>query len=131
MSQETKNNPKDLGSKKIDNHQKNEGFSGENLPNNYNPGSRFLNPETEKDEDGNKELQKRARDINEGKAVPVSQSDKTVNDKGEVIDKNRGTKNETEDKETAENRDFNSDIEKNRYPVSHPENKRDRGNTEQ
>lgn len=123
--------PKDLGSKKIFNHEKesekNEGFSGENLPKNYDPSTTKLKTELEKDKDGDMETLKRARDVDEKQAPPVSLDDKTQND-GEVIKKNRGTANEAEDIETAENRDFNSDIEKDRYPASHPENKRSRGN---
>ena len=44
--------PKDLGSKKINNQEKfsekNEGFSGENLPKNYDPSSDKLKMELEK-----------------------------------------------------------------------------------
>lgn len=132
MTQGGTDDPKDLGSKKMNNREKlspkNEGFSGENLPNNYNPSKGKLKPEVEKDEEGNMEVQKRARDVDEENAVPVSQSDKTTRDDGKVIDKSRGTANEAEDMETAENRDFNSDTEEDRYPPSHPENKRNRGN---
>ncbi len=123
--------PKDLGSKKINNEEKqshkNEGFSGENLPKNYDPSKSRLKSEIEKDEEGNTETVKRARDVDEKKAAPVSESSKT-NNNGDVVDKNRGTKNEAEDMETARNRDFNSDIEEDRYPASHPDNKKDRGN---
>ena len=127
--------PKDLGSKKINNQEKtsekNEGFSGENLPKNYNPSSNKLKPEVEKDEEGNMEIQQRARDVDEKKAPPVdSQSDDTLTDNGRLINKSRGTANEKEEMKTAENRDFNNDIEEDRYPPSHPENKRDRGNME-
>lgn len=125
--------PKDLGSKKIDNQekasQKNEGFSGENLPKNYDPSKDKLKTEIEKDKDGDIDTVKRARDVDEKQASPVSESDKTTSEEG-VIDKNRGTKNEAEDMETAENRDFNSDIEEDRYPASHPENKKVRGNSD-
>lgn len=121
--------PKDLGSKKINNEEKqspkNEGFSGENLPKNYDPSKSRLKPEMETDEEGNTETVKRARDVDEKKAPPVSESDKT-NSNGNVVDKNRGTKNEAENMETAENRDFNSDTEEERYPASHPENDRKR-----
>lgn len=125
--------PKDLGSKKIDNQekasQKNEGFSGENLPKNYDPSKDKLKTEVEKDKDGDIDTVKRARDVDEKQASPVSESDKTTSREG-VIDKNRGTKNQAEDMETAENRDFNSDIEEDRYPASHPENKKVRGNSD-
>lgn len=124
--------PKDLGSKKIDNSEKqgelNEGFSGENLPKNYDPSSNKLKPEIDKDKDGNAEIVHRARDVDEKQAPPVSISDKTTRDDGTIIDKNRGTANEKEDNKTAENRDFNSDLDEERYPPSHPENKKNRGN---
>jgi hypothetical protein len=124
--------PKDLGSKKINNQEKtsekNEGFSGENLPNNYNPKEGKLKAEFEKDEEGNLEIQKRARDTDEKQAPPVSSSGTTTRDDGTEVSKSRGTANESEDTETAENRDFNSDTEENRYPASHPDNKKQRGN---
>lgn len=124
--------PKDLGSKKMNNQEKqsekNEGFSGENLPKNYDPSSNKLKPELDKDTDGNTETVKRARDVDEKKAAPISQSDKTTRNDGTVVSKSRGTANDAEDRETAENRDFNSDTDKNRYPASHPDNKKHRGN---
>jgi hypothetical protein len=123
--------PKDLGSKKMNNQEKlsnrNEGFSGENLPKNYNPAADKLKTELDKDKSGSLKTVKRARDVDEKKAPPVSTGDDTTRD-GEVITKNRGTKNDAEDIKTAENRDFNSDVEKNRYPTSHPDNKKQRGN---
>ena len=125
--------PKDLGSKKINNEEKasdkNEGFSGDNLPKNYDPSADKLKAELEKKKDGSTETEHRARDVDEKKAPSVSTSDKTTNSEGETVSKSRGTKNEAEDIETAENRDFNSDLDKNRYPGSHPDNKTIRGNT--
>ena len=48
--------PKDLGDKKINNAEKNspknEGFSGENLPKNYDPSKEELHAELEKRKDG-------------------------------------------------------------------------------
>lgn len=125
--------PKDLGDKKMNNQQKtsdnNEGFSGENLPKNYDPSADKLKTELEKKKDGSTETEHRARDTDEKKAPPVSSSSsKTTRDDGEVVDKSRGTKNEEEDMETAENRDFNSDTEEDRYPAGHPDNKKQRGN---
>src|SRR5690606_7770894 len=123
--------PKDLGSKKINNQEKqgslNEGFSGENLPGNYDPSNK-LKTELDKDEQGEVHPVKRARDVNEKQAPTVSTGDKTTRDDGTVIDKNRGTDNEEEDIETAENRYFNSDLNEKRYPPSHPDNKKHRGN---
>jgi hypothetical protein len=125
--------PKDLGSKKINNQEKqselNEGFSGENLPKNYDPSTNKLKPEIEKDKAGNIKTVKRARDVDEKSAPPVSSTtDKTTRNDGKVVSKSRGTTSEKEDIETAENRDFNSDTEKERYPASHPDNKQNSGN---
>ena len=111
--------PKDLGSKKWNNEEKeskkNEGFSGENLPKNYNPSKDKMTSEVEKDEEGTIDTVKRARDVNEKKAAPVSEISDKATRNGETVDKSRGTKNEDEAMETAKNRDFNSDIEKDRY----------------
>lgn len=126
--------PKDLGSKKIGNQQKkssvNEGFSGENLPKNYAPSKDKLKTELEKRADGKEVTQQRARDTDEKNAPAVdSNQAATTRDDGAVVSKSRGTHNEAEDMETAENRDFNSDTEEDRYPANHPDNKKVRGNT--
>ncbi|MHA3786761.1 hypothetical protein ACX0HA_01020 [Flavobacterium hauense] len=124
--------PKDLGSKKMNNQEKeskpNEGFSGENLPKNYDPSKDKLKTELDKDTDGSTVTVKRARDVDEKKAPPVSDSGKTTRDDGAVISKNRGTASEKEEIETAENRDFNSDTTKKDYPESYPDNDKHRGN---
>lgn len=124
--------PKDLGSKKIFNHEKfsekNEGFSGDKLPKNYDPGKDKLKMELEKDKEGELHTEKRARDVDEKKAPHVdSLSDNTQSDEA-LISKSRGTETEAEAIETAENRDFNSDIDEDRYPPEHPENRKSRGN---
>jgi len=125
--------PKDLGDKKINNQQKqsekNEGFSGDNLPKNYDPSSDKLKAELEKKKNGSAETEQRARDVDEKKAPTVNEADETRRDDGEVVSKSRGTANEAEDIETAENRDFNNDTEKGRYNNSNPDNKVNRGNT--
>ena len=125
--------PKDLGDKKINNQEieseKNEGFSGENLPKNYDPSADKLKTELDKKKDGSVETEQRARDVDEKKAPPVSQDSKTTRDDGEVVSKSRGTANQAEDIESAENRDFNNDTEKGRYDNSNPDNKVNRGNT--
>jgi hypothetical protein len=126
--------PKDLGDKKINNQQKqgdlNEGFSGENLPKNYDPSKDKLKTEVEKRADGTAITEQRARDTNEKKAPAVDSTEgKTEDAEGNVVSKSRGTSNEAEDMETAENRDFNSDTEEDRYPANHPDNKKVRGNT--
>ena len=126
--------PKDLGDKKINNQQKdasvNEGFSGENLPKNYDPSKDKLDTELEKKKDGTTVTEQRARDVEEKKAPAVdSLASDTTDDEGDIVNKSRGTKNEKEDIETAENRDFNSDTEKDRYDNDNPENRKHRGNT--
>jgi hypothetical protein len=125
--------PKDLGSKKIFDQEKegepNEGFSGENLPKNYDPSADKLKTELDKKKDGETVTVKRARDVDEKQAPPVSQSDDTIRDDGAVVSKSRGTANENEDMETAENRDFNSDTDEKRYDASNPDNHKHRGNT--
>jgi hypothetical protein len=111
--------PKDLGSKKIGNAEKtsdvNEGFSGENLPKNYDPSKDKLDTELEKKKDGTTVTQQRARDVDEKNAPAVdSLEDDTTRADGKTINKSRGTAGEKEEMETAENRDFNSDTEKSR-----------------
>lgn len=123
--------PKDLGAKKINNQEKtsgvNEGFSGDNLPRNYDPSTDKMKEEIEKDTDGNQETVKRNRDIDEKQATPVSENDRAESD-GRIVDKSRGTQNEAENMETAENRDFNNDLDEDRYDKDNPENERSRGN---
>ncbi len=113
---------KDLGSKKINNEQnRNEGFSGENLDNEYNSASEKLTPEIETDKDGNKKVVERARN-----------SENTTNDPERNWNENeslsRGVTTEDLAKKTVENKDRNSDITANRYPNSDPDNHKNRGN---
>jgi hypothetical protein len=58
-------------------------------------------------------------------------------DRGSVISNdanldttNRGVSTEEQEKKTVENKDRNSDITTNRYPNSHPDNHKNRGNME-
>lgn len=98
---------KDLGNKKINNEQKhNEGFSGENLPEDYNPAPQKLQQELETDKNGDAGTVARARDTG-------------------------GNETGLEDNQTqkaVENKDRNSDLASNRYPADHPENQHNRGN---
>lgn len=102
---------KDIGNKKWNGEQEkqkgeiNEGFSGKNLPDDYNPSKGKLKMEIEKDAEGNTDIVKRARPNMETK------TDETL-----------------KNKKNPENRDKNSDIDPNRYPSSHPDNKKSRGN---
>ena len=111
---------KDLGSKKMNNEQQlNEGFSGENMPDDNYPTTPKLNPELEKDRDGNSEIVERARDVNKN----IEDSKASGNDPG-------NTKSIQQNEKTVENKDRNSDIASDRYPNSHPENHKNRGNME-
>ena len=103
----------DLENKKINNEQKvNEGFSGENLPDDYNPAAKKLQQETETDKEGNAKTVDRARRTEQ----PPAPNDSGVDD------------NQT--RKSVENKDRNSDIADNRYPNSHPDNQHNRGNIE-
>jgi len=101
------------GKRKIDNHEKpapiNEGFRGENLPENYDPSSAKQETEVEKDKHGNKHVVKRSRDVEENEAKNVDSTSGTAKDSGKS--KSRGTTSEKENVKTAENRDFNSDTD--------------------
>ena len=111
---------KDLGSKKINNEQEvNEGFSGKNIADNYDPSKEKLNPETETDENGDSKTVKRARN-NE-------QTDRNWNENESL---SRDVQSEGQQQKTVENKDRNSDITSNRYPNSHPDNHKNRGNVE-
>lgn len=87
----------------------NEGFSGENLPKNYNPAAAAQETEVEKDEEGTKHVVKRSRDVPEGDTKDVDSTSGTAKDSGK--NKSRGTRTTQEDVKTAENRDFNSDTD--------------------
>jgi hypothetical protein len=111
---ETQNN--NPGDKKWNNAQSdelNEGFSGENLPDNYNPAE--LKPETETDETGNTKHVDRARNPDE--------SDRNRDDKSMALGNE-----DIENEKSLENRDRNYDPDPNRYPASHPDNHTNRGN---
>lgn len=81
-----------------------------------------LNKEVDIDADGNKTIVERARNGNEN----------TENLSGEIdLDNpnaNRGVTTDKEAMKTVENKDRNSDITPNRYPNSHPDNQKNRGN---
>ena len=104
---------KDLGSKRINNEKPvNEGFSGTNIPENYNPSTKKLNTEVEKDAEGNTKVVERARNAN-------AKSDDTNPDKTYL-----------ENEKKVENKDFNSDVTPKRYDNSDPANRENRGNIE-
>ncbi|MGK4567429.1 hypothetical protein [Flavobacterium sp. 3HN19-14] len=108
---------KDLGSKKINNEQEvNEGFSGGNLPENYNPSGTKLHQELEKKNDGDEKIVNRARNIDKG--------DRNWNE-NESLSRDV---NSSETEKNVENRDRNYDENPERYDESHPDNHHNRGN---
>ena len=113
----------DLGSKKINGVQKNiDESKGKNVSHDKNPDDLKLKKEVVTDQEGNKEVVDRARNENE-KITEVS--DQKVKNSASG---NRGVVTEEEAEKTVENKDRNSDITANRYPNSHPDNHKDRGN---
>ena len=105
---------KDLGAMKANNEQQlNEGFSGQNMP----KDTPDLKNEVEKDKEGNTDVVKRARKV-----------DDNLEDSKEATSATKTTNNENQNQKTVENKDRNSDITPNRYPNSDPENHKDRGN---
>lgn len=112
-----------LGSKKINGVQKNiDESKGKNVSHDTELDKSKLKKEVVTDEDGNKEVVDRARDVNEEiKEVPDKKSTNSAN-------ANRGVSTDEEAQKTVENKDKNSDITPNRYPNSNPESHEDRGN---
>jgi hypothetical protein len=94
----------------------NEVFSGENLPENYNPSQ--LKKETETDDEGNKTHVDRARFTDLADESEPPESDKSTDS------------TDIENRESLQNRDRNYDVSPNRYPPSHPDNHTNRGNIE-
>ncbi len=93
----------------------NEGFSGENLPPDFNPGqqdARPLDRESEIDEDGNRKTVERARHPDQPEGDTHG---------GAAFSSNRAI----EHPDSLRNRDFNYDRDAQRYPPEHPENTKD------
>lgn len=97
------------------NQEFNEGFSNENLPDDYDPSQ--MKSETETDAEGNIKHVERAR-------FTDNTGEQTPDDTG-----NTQTGNEQIEKQ-AQNRDRNYDSNPERYPPSHPDNQINRGNIE-
>lgn len=112
----------DLGSKKTNNKQNtNEGFSGENLPEDYNPAASILKAEVETDANGDQKIVQRARNVEGTTEQNVDISNENPSSSIEIV-------SEKQTQRMIENEDHNSDITANRYPNSHPDNHEDRGN---
>ena len=109
----------DLGSKKINNEQElNEGFSGENIAENYDPSQAKMKPDMETDREGNHKIVQRA-------SYSDNPDGRNWNE-NESLSRDLTTNQEVKSK--VEHKDRNADIEANRYPNSHPDNRHDRGN---
>ncbi|MEC5166192.1 hypothetical protein RCH18_001928 [Flavobacterium sp. PL11] len=116
----------DLGSKKMNNKQNtNEGFSGENIPNDYNTADSIMKEEIVTDAKGNDTIVQRARNADGSEASIPEQEERTWNENESL---SRGVATEEAAMKTVENEDLNSDITAHRYPASHPDNQEDRGN---
>ena len=115
---------KDLGdtkwngeqNKKLEHSEFNEGFSSENIPADYNPAP--MKTEQEINDRGEQVNVERAR-----------HEDASVNhDQSPVEKQSEGGNQQIENPKSYENKDRNYDTEDNRYPASHPDNHKNRGN---
>ena len=97
-------------------NEKNEGFSGENIPADYNPAP--LKTEKDVDSKGKVHNVDRARHEDASTNHKQNKTDSSTEKGNEVI----------EDPKLVQHRDRNYDHASNRYPASHPENKENRGN---
>lgn len=84
----------------------------------------MLAEEIEIDADGNQTIVKRAHNA-DGSVAHITKEDRTWNENESL---SRGVTTEEEAMKTVEHEDLNSDITANRYPNSHPDNHKDRGN---
>lgn len=112
---------KATGDTKWNSHQEpNEGFSAQNIPQDYNPSDEKienrLRPELETRQDGSHGVVERARFPDDAPQEDTASP--------ELGNDNRVIENQ----ESLENRDRNYDLDPERYPPSHPENKENRGN---
>lgn len=111
-----------LGTKKINGTQKDINEKGTNVSHDQDLNDPQLNREVVTDADGDKKIVERARNENEN----IQKKSSGVSN--ENPNSNRGVATDEEAEKTVENKDRNSDIEANRYPNSHPDNHKDRGN---
>ncbi|WP_228012127.1 hypothetical protein [Flavobacterium hungaricum] len=111
-----------LGTKKINGTQKKTDEKGKNVSHDKDLKDPNLKREIVTDADGDKKIVERARNENEDipTKIPKAAADNP--------NSNRGVSTDEEAQKTVENKDKNSDIAANRYPNSHPDNHKDRGN---
>jgi hypothetical protein len=116
---------KDPNSKnELDKQNTNEGFSGKYVDDKDKAQDSILTNEIEIDAEGNKTIVQRARNV-DGSVAHIPDEDRTWNENESM---SRGVDTEDQAMKTVENEDLNSDITANRYPASHPDNHKDRGN---
>jgi hypothetical protein len=114
---------KDNNTQKEVNTQHNNDLSNEKLNKDTQQGS-MLKEEIEIDADGKETIVNRAHNA-DGSIAHIPLEDRTWNENESL---SRGVTTEEEAMKTVENEDLNSDITANRYPTSHPDNHKDRGN---
>lgn len=102
----------------------NEGFSGKYMTEKDKVQDSILTDEIEIDAEGNKVVVQRARNV-DGSIAHIPDKERTWNENESL---SRGVATEEDAMKTVENEDLNSDITANRYPTSHPDNHKDRGN---
>tara|TARA_R110002124_G_scaffold230047_1_gene395201 strand:- start:130 stop:501 length:372 start_codon:yes stop_codon:yes gene_type:complete len=102
----------------------NEGFSGKYMTEKDKVQDSILTDEIEINAQGNKVVVQRARNV-DGSIAHIPDKERTWNENESL---SRGVATEEEAMKTVENEDLNSDITANRYPTSHPDNHKDRGN---
>ena len=116
---------KDPNSKnEFDKQSTNEGFSGKYVSDKDKTQDSILTNEIEIDAEGNKTIVQRARNV-DGSVAHIPNEERSWNENESM---SRGVTTEGEVMKTVENKDLNSDVTANRYPASHPDNHKDRGN---
>jgi hypothetical protein len=85
----------------------------------------ILTEEIEIDSEGKKVVVQRARNADGEIASIPDENQRTWNENQSL---SRGVTTEKEAMKTVENEDLNSDITAKRYPASHPDNHKNRGN---
>ena len=106
---------KDLGSKKMNNKQESTPITAPNA------SAPPLQPEIETNTEGVKSVVQRARHMEQD--LPISETHPM-----EGVSSKPSTAPEEAGKKMVENKDKNSDITGQRYPNSHPDNHKNRGN---
>ena len=119
MENKDKNSNKDL-----DKQNKNEDFSGKYMAEKDKVQDSILTDDVEIDAEGNKVIVHRVRNV-DGSIAHIPDEERTWNENESL---SRGVATEEEAMKTVENEDLNSDITANRYPTSHPDNHKNRGN---